>query len=377
MPEGIFQSFGQKLVEAIGNGVFPEYTDLENAFRFVELDFAFIAVKAHFAPHFFGERDHFEMGGNPVFEHHAYTLVIHNIIVAGVNALAVFAAFVSLAQLFFGIRHILADDVVNPAVCGAAVFFPIFHVNALGAVRARKFIFTILATVGGAFGAIFRLEARQPARRINAFAPRADIILQQIQIVAAFLQNHRRSLGVVAPISAHEAVCVVPIRHLFGALNRNEIAYRARIQNFLYFQKRGRVSQYVTDKYLSAAAFPRVEKLVQFFPDGRNRLFEQNNIIELQGAFAHTHMVAILRGYQENIAALFLEKFPFVRKRIFGFYVPFRGETFNSFGRDIAQRSYLKFILLSVYHTAVRHRAARTAPDNRYGKNFISHCRYL
>ena len=53
MPEGIFQSFGQKLVEAIGNGVFPEYTDLENAFRFVELDFAFIAVKAHFAPHFF------------------------------------------------------------------------------------------------------------------------------------------------------------------------------------------------------------------------------------------------------------------------------------------------------------------------------------
>lgn len=71
--------------------------------------------------------------------------------------------------------------------------------------------------------------------------------MEEIEIVTALGQNHRRGFRVVSPISPHIGMRVMEILHLFGAFEENEIADDPTFEQFFQFDERRGVAENMAD----------------------------------------------------------------------------------------------------------------------------------
>ena len=123
---------------------------------------------------------------------------------------------------------------------------------------------------------LVRAEEGDSALGAHAHAPPADEPLQDVEVVAALCDDHRRRRLAVVPVAAHERVRHVSVHHRLLVLDVNEFADEPQVNRLLERAEVGRVAQHVPDRDHDAGLALAREQVEAFALRLRHRLFEQH-----------------------------------------------------------------------------------------------------
>ena len=169
-------------------------------------------------------------------------------------------------------------------------------VRATLAVRA-----TVHATRGGVSRSVFGEEYSSFAYGIYSFAGLAGVIIDKVEVVAAFGENGRTGFFFSAPVPAHVAVREMPVTDVFGLVYIGYFADGARIDDFFDAVVIGRVAQYVAYHHFKTFVSRGFLQFHALFEEGRYWLLAKEMIAEFHTRHGVTVMVAVLRGYNQRV----------------------------------------------------------------------------
>ena len=185
------------------------------------------------------------------------------------------------------------------------------HILIAAIINAGLVVFAVEAVVRAALGRVLFPEMVKSAETGHALIFTAREPIEQVEVVAALCQQHRRGLVLSAPVAAHIAVREMPIGDVFVVLDEHYLAQRARIDYLLDTPVIRGVAQNMAHEHLRAL-FPRLfldgEAL---FYVGADRLFEQQVISQLERLHGVTVMIPVLSGDDHQI-----RHFPLREKRL-------------------------------------------------------------
>ena len=204
---------------------------------FVENELAERTAKSYVASAVGGKSGHQQRRFYAFFKYKVGQLVIYYIVVARKHASAVRSFAQRFYQRGLGQRAGVCDNALRPFMVGTALVLPIVYIEFDRAVCATIYMRTVTAPRRRAVGRVVRIEIRKVADGRNAVALRLRVILQQINVVTALCEYHGRGFFAVAPVAAHKAVRLMPVRNLFNRLNSYKPAQLARTQDFSALQK--------------------------------------------------------------------------------------------------------------------------------------------
>ena len=179
--------------------------------------------------------------------------------------------------------------------------FRVGQVDLVCVVRAALARLTVAAARGGVRRGVFFAEVGQRAERGHARAPLAQQPQQDVQVVAALLQDHRAGVLLAPPVAAHKAVRLVPVDHVFQRLDRHDPADASRVDHFLDLLKERRVAQHVTDDHLALRLLGGLQHALALGEHGRDGLFHQDVIALLQRGDGVADMLAVLRAHEQHV----------------------------------------------------------------------------
>ena len=165
-----------------------------------------------------------EGGRHAIVEAEGHAHVVTHIVVAVVDAAAVGAGFQSLAQGIF--RRFQADHIRRPFSQNGLVGLPGIKAAVLGhgAVQAAQ---------GSTGRSVLRREIAQRAKGGNFGTVGIGEPQENIQVVAAFLQDNGAGQGIVAPVSPDEGVGHVEITDVFRMPNGDDFSKFSGIYDLL------------------------------------------------------------------------------------------------------------------------------------------------
>ena len=147
---------------------------------------------------------------------------------------------------------------------------------------------------GAARRGVFRPEVEQRAKGgypLHAAAAKPD---QVVQIVAALCQDHRAGLVLAPPVSAHEAVRLVPVDDVLQRLNIDDLTQPALVDHTLDRAEKRGVAQHVADHHAPPGLAGDTDDLLQLGKGGRDRLFQQNVVALAHGGDRLRHVLPVL-----------------------------------------------------------------------------------
>ena len=244
------------------------------------------------------EGGHGEGGGDGVGELEGEDLVVHDVIVAAVDAAAPGAGARPLEDLGVGrllgavVHHAEPAAALGLGVEGGVVAAGVADGAAVGAARRR------------AGGRVLRPEVGQRAVRGEAGEGRADEPGEDVHVVAGLGEDHGRGLGLHGPVAAHERVRLVPGLHALDGVDGDEAAELAGIEDATHLGVEGRVTQDVADDDAAAEPSGGGSHGLGVLERGRDRLLEQQVVAELHGADGVAAVQGILGADHADIAQL-------------------------------------------------------------------------
>ena len=129
------------------------------------------------------------------------------------------------------------------------------NIQAFCAVRASIHLGAIHASIRRVFGRVFAVEESQIAHGRNAFAFRASVPLQQVEVVTAFCQNHRGGIFFPTPVAAHVGMRLMPVGDSFECLDSNQTTDSTAFNEFSCLHERRCVAKNVANESLTARLF--------------------------------------------------------------------------------------------------------------------------
>ena len=96
------------------------------------------------------------------------------------------------------------------------------------------------------FGGVFELEMAQTSKRGNTGTMAVCHPQHNVHIVAAFCKDHGACFVLAAPVSAHKAVCLMPIGNIFNLLDALQSTDGTAVQQFLHLAEEGSIPQHMT-----------------------------------------------------------------------------------------------------------------------------------
>ena len=178
------------------------------------------------APAARGKRRHHQLTMRPVLHLHIDDLIVDHIVIAVIHTAAIRANTQRLTNaLFIGMKRKNAARPVGIARKNAGIRMG--QVDIFRVIWARFFYFrrTIHTALGSALRRAFRLEMAQTAKGRYALTANAAAQPHEIvDIVAALGQQHEGGLLLAAPVSAHIAMRLMPVAHVFKCLNAYNVS---------------------------------------------------------------------------------------------------------------------------------------------------------
>ena len=236
----------------------------------VPFDFTLCPEDSRAAVPGLGKRRHGEACGLSPFEQHVHDLVVHDVVVAVVDA----AAVRSGAECVFNglLVYVVREDVHRPA--RLALRHPA-QVDFFGGVRALCFDCAVQAPGCGTRWLVGRAEVFERAERMNGPARRIHDVADPVQVVAALGQKHRRRPVFPAPVTAHVRVRLVPVAGRLEPLDAHDVADGAARDQLFYLLCVRRVAQDVTHREENAGIGNRVDDRATVLRVGGDGFFEE------------------------------------------------------------------------------------------------------
>ena len=231
---------------------------------------------------------------NAAFHLHGHRLVVHHVIIAAEHTSAVGAG---------------AKRSPEPLPVRSSIDCPLHPSRPVGII-ARKGIrhidfFRIIGTlilhrtalhavIGRSLRRVLLPEKGQTAHGRYPAAPAARKPHQQIHIMAAFGQNHGTGVPAPSPIAPDKAVGLMPVAHVFGGLDGNNLSQSPLLQQALKLLIKGGIAKHMAHGDASAQLLCLVKQLSALGNVRGHRFFQQNIIFLVQGQAGMPHMIRIL-----------------------------------------------------------------------------------
>ena len=183
--------------------------------------------------------------------------MIDHVVIAAEGAFPVIAVPQLRLHSFIGGR-IVAQNVEYPIAptFRLAHFLVRSEVKTFCVIGAFSLYRTIFHTpFRASVGRILRDEILQSPPRRNADGRLFEQPLYDIEIVTAFLQNHRAGFVGIPPIAADKTVRVMPIGNVFRLFYSAHLSQSALGQNLFYRPKKRRIAQHMADGHQPFSLF--------------------------------------------------------------------------------------------------------------------------
>ena len=178
----------------------------------------------------------------------------------------------------------------------------------------------VQAPLGGTLRRIFRGEMPQRTEAADFFAVLSREPQQNVDIVAALLQNHGAGLPGISPITPDEAVGLVPVGNVFDLGCHRHFTDRAIVNQALQGLVERRIAQHMAHSHmLSGLGRGSLNGDALFLPVAHG-LFQQNMVALVQGRQCGANVV-IVQGADKG----HIRQFRLLQKRSPAFKAPLLG----------------------------------------------------
>ena len=232
-----------------------------------------------------GKSRHGKGGGNAALIFHIHHLVIHHIIVAVVDAPSVGSFLKGFPDAF--LRQVRGKHIHRP-----------FRLSRQ--INLRRIIGTCLAVgaslhavVRRSFGRVGRVKMLQASETGNPPAGASCQPGNDIQVMAAFLENHGAALAAVSPVTSHKAVSLVPVPHIFNLVDGGHLAHGPLVHQLFQRTVKGCVAEHMADRQHFSGSGCRPFNLQALLWPVAHGLFQQHMITQLEGPDGRLRMHAI------------------------------------------------------------------------------------
>ncbi len=324
-------------------------------------DFTARAEQADLAMACLGESGHGENGRTAAFEFQGDDLMVHHIVVAGIDATPIRSGAKGFAEGGFG--GFRSDDVDGPAgmaACQSA------EVNFKGGIGAMRLDGAIEAAVGGTVGSVFGAEVEEGTERGDLPARDAEDMAEPVEIMARFGEQHGGGLEGVSPSASDEGVGLMPITHWFQQLNADKVADGSRIEYFAEPAGKGGITHDVADGKEDAGAQDGLRDAAAIGWIGGHRLFQEDGVPLLGEGDCGFRMHRVLGADQDGVCETgFFGRFLPVRKDVGAGDVMLTGEAFAVEGAGFGDADDSSTIGVSFGECGVTRSTAAGADDEQ------------
>ena len=160
-------------------------------------------------------------------------------------------------------------------------------------------------------------KVKSPTEERVSHFEAANHSLEQIEVVAALLENHRRGLVRIPPIAAVEGVAIVPIADFLDAFDGDDASDFLRVQELFEFQYGGSVTEDMTDENDGFLRVSGVHQAIELFGFAGNRLLQKDVVAEFDGLKGVADVVLVLGRDDDDVAPSLLEEFVIVKEAPF------------------------------------------------------------
>ena len=106
--------------------------------------------------------------------------------------------------------------------------------------------------------------------------------VENVEIVAAFCQNHGAGGGQIAPVAAHEAVGHVPVNDVFAVFDGHDVAQPAGVDDVVEGFEEGGVAENVADLQKTAVFLRHLHQFHRFRQRVGHRFFQQHIVARFE-----------------------------------------------------------------------------------------------
>ncbi|MNW53695.1 hypothetical protein D3C74_312640 [compost metagenome] len=269
------------VVGRVGRAVVTRVVDRDRAVPEVgDPDLLAVAVEAAVGPEdlrlavvLLREGGHGERRRSAALELHRDDLVVHDVVVRGVDAPPVVARAQRLDHR--GLVGAVGDDRDGP---DRPLLAQRAQVQAGSRVRAGRLERAVQAAVRGALGALLGPEVLERAEARDRRDPLARDVADPVQVVARLREQHGARRLLRAPRSAHVRVRVVPPADRLEVLHVDDLAQDARVDDRLHEVRVRHVAHDVAHAEQDTRGLDRVDDVATLLGARCERLLDQDRV---------------------------------------------------------------------------------------------------